>query len=80
MTLNDLCAWLRANSSGVYRPAAEAASQIEMLAVALTDIMGDMKDHEIAAETGFCEKDCARIAFARERARQLMRDMDARDA
>jgi len=80
MTLNELCAWLRANSSGVYRPAADAASQIEMLAEALTDIMAGMKDHDIAAETGFYEKDCARIAFAREQARQLMRDMAARDA
>jgi hypothetical protein len=30
----ELCAWLRANSSGIYRPAAEAADEIEHLAAA----------------------------------------------
>ena len=34
MGRSELCAWLRANSSGIYRPAAEAATEIEMLAEA----------------------------------------------
>lgn len=32
MGRSELCAWLRANSSGIYRPAAEAADEIEHLA------------------------------------------------
>jgi hypothetical protein len=32
MGRSELCAWLRANSSGDYRPAAEAADEIEHLA------------------------------------------------
>ena len=32
MSRTELCAWLRANSSGAYRPAAEAADEIEHLA------------------------------------------------
>ena len=32
MGRTELCAWLRANSSGIYRPAAEAADEIEYLA------------------------------------------------
>ena len=35
MNSNELCHWLRANSSGVYRPAAEAANEIERLTAAL---------------------------------------------
>jgi hypothetical protein len=31
MTKQELCEWLRANSSGIYRPAAEAADTIERL-------------------------------------------------
>ena len=34
MGRSELCAWLRANSSGDYRPAADAATEIEMLAEA----------------------------------------------
>lgn len=34
MGRSELCAWLRANSSGNYRPAAEAADEIEHLAAA----------------------------------------------
>lgn len=34
MTRTELCAWLRANSSGIYRPAADAADEIEYLAKA----------------------------------------------
>ena len=31
MEQKELCEWLRNNSSGVYRPAAEAALEIELL-------------------------------------------------
>ena len=34
MTRTELCAWLRANSSGIYRPATDAADEIEQLAAA----------------------------------------------
>ena len=34
MSRTELCAWLRANSSGIYRPAADAADDIEQLAEA----------------------------------------------
>lgn len=34
MSRTELCAWLRANSSGCYRPAADAADEIEMLSSA----------------------------------------------
>lgn len=32
MTNDELCAWLRANSSGIYRLAAEAADRMERMA------------------------------------------------
>lgn len=32
LTLEDLCRWLRQNSSGVYRPSGEAATVIKALA------------------------------------------------
>lgn len=34
MGRSELCAWLRANGSGIYRPSAEAADEIEHLAAA----------------------------------------------
>ena len=37
----DLCKWLRDNGSGTYRPAAEAATRIEMLKHALNDLLND---------------------------------------
>jgi len=37
----DLCKWLRDNSSGVYRPSAEAALRIETLKNALVDLLND---------------------------------------
>jgi hypothetical protein len=33
-----LCEWLRNNSSGIYRPAAEAATKIEIMEMALFKI------------------------------------------
>jgi hypothetical protein len=41
--MNDkkLCEWLRANSSGTYRPSAEAATRIETLKDALNDLLND---------------------------------------
>ena len=38
MTPEQLCEWLRQNSSGIYRPAAEAAAEIESLLAALADL------------------------------------------
>lgn len=38
---NDLCRWLRDNSSGVYRPSEEAATRIEILKEALNDLLND---------------------------------------
>lgn len=38
MTRTELCAWLRANSSGIYWPAADAADEIERLEAALCEI------------------------------------------
>jgi hypothetical protein len=38
MNRTELCAWLRANSSGIYRPAADAAAEIERLEDALCEI------------------------------------------
>ena len=35
MTNQELCTWLRENSSSAYRPAAEAAERIEQLEAAL---------------------------------------------
>ena len=32
MGRSELCTWLRANSSGIYRPAADAADEIEYIA------------------------------------------------
>ena len=37
----DLCKWLRDNSSGTYRPSAEAATRIEMLNYALNELLND---------------------------------------
>ena len=77
-SLLELCTWLRANSSGVYRPAAEAADVIEHLAHALTDIMDGMPDHDIAGETGLPPADCDRIARVRAEASALLRELAQR--
>jgi len=42
----DLCKWLRDNSSGTYRPSAEAATRIEMLKYALNDLLNDCINFE----------------------------------
>jgi len=41
MKRKDLCTWLRANSSGVYRPAAEAAAEIERLEIMLQGVINN---------------------------------------
>jgi hypothetical protein len=41
MSKTELCAWLRANSSGIYRPAAEAAAMIEADAAELESLRRD---------------------------------------
>jgi hypothetical protein len=43
MNSNDLCAWLRENSSGAYRPAAEAVDRIEQLEAALLAAQDDLE-------------------------------------
>jgi hypothetical protein len=40
MNDKDLCQWLRDNSSGVYRPSAEAADRIEQLKAEVVELKG----------------------------------------
>ncbi len=42
-TQQELCAWLRENSAGVYRPCAEAATQIETLSAQLALLETSLK-------------------------------------
>ena len=42
MNNQDLCKWLRNNSSGAYRPSAEAANRIEEMQVLLERIKRDL--------------------------------------
>jgi len=72
MELKALCTWLRANSSGVYRPANDAADAIERLADALVSRMDGEKDHEISEETGLPDNDCLKIAEVRAEAARLV--------
>lgn len=44
MKQDDLCKWLRDNSSGVYRPAAEAAGEIERQASVIAEARAIIKD------------------------------------
>ena len=82
MKNKELCAWLRANSSGVYRPAADAADEIERLASAafrfakaLSDYMDGEKDHDIQSNTGLPQKDCDVIAAVRAEAMAMVYGM-----
>lgn len=72
MELSELCKWLRANSSGTYRPSAEAADAIERLAWALASRMDGEKDHEIQENTGLSAEDSRCIAEARAEASRLV--------
>jgi len=50
----ELCLWLRANSSGIYRPAAEAANEIERLEKAATRLLKALERlDEGSREPGF---------------------------
>ena len=40
----ELCKWLRDNSSGIYRPAAQAADRIEQLKQQLFEMQGHAVD------------------------------------
>jgi len=44
MNDNDLCQWLRANSSGTYRPSAEGADRIEALNIELAELKSQHKE------------------------------------
>jgi len=53
MNDNDLCQWLRANSSGTYRPSAEAADRIEALNIEVAELKASIpqiKDDAIMRE------------------------------
>ena len=49
MNRTELCEWLRANSSGIYRPAADAAVEIEYLSAAYTNACKLVADMHAAA-------------------------------
>jgi hypothetical protein len=49
MDPTELCMWLRANSSGIYRPAAEAADEIERLRGIVPEVLEKLND-ELCAE------------------------------
>jgi hypothetical protein len=75
----DLCAWLRANSSGIYRPAAEAASEIERLDQAAKRLLSALdRLDEGCREPGFqgCENGSGEmVGDEAEDARQALRDL-----
>lgn len=55
MNDRDLCAWLRENSAGAYRPAADAAARIEQLEaqvarlfITATQVLSDIDDDGVA--------------------------------
>jgi hypothetical protein len=49
MDPTELCMWLRANSSGIYRPAAEAADEIERLRGIVPEVLEKLND-DLCAE------------------------------
>lgn len=72
MSRSELCAWLRANSSGIYRPAANAADDIEALAKeAARHFEQAMMNGEAAmvalAEADVLRKDAERYRWLRRR-------------
>lgn len=74
MELKELCLWLRANSSGIYRPSAEAADAIERLAWALAMYMDGTKDHDIEGNTGLPGSECQKISSIRSEAAAMVFD------
>lgn len=68
MGRTELCAWLRANSSGDYRPAAEAADEIEHLAAARDShfaqaMENGAKANEYRDEADALRKDAERLSW-----------------
>jgi hypothetical protein len=60
MSETELCAWLRANSSGIYRPAAEAADTIERLTAELAAARETARRLMEAERAIAAERDAAR--------------------
>ncbi len=61
MEINELIQWLRDNSSGVYRPAAEAADRLERMSAAL----------ELLKNVNLSEDNCADFKVANRRIRNI---------
>lgn len=55
MTRIELCVWLRSNSSGIYRPAAEAADEIELLASELNRVKNQHKNAVMRLEAAHAD-------------------------
>ncbi len=51
MERGELCEWLRANSAGIYRPAAEAATEIEVLARKCERLLGMLREARDTIDT-----------------------------
>ena len=71
MGRTELCQWLRDNSSGIYRPAAEAADEIEMLVKAKDShfqhaMLNGAAANEARAEADAFRKDAARYRWLRD--------------
>jgi len=71
MELKDLCLWLRANSSGVYRPCNDAADTIERLSWALAMFLDGIQAHDFQGYTGLSEIDCQKISDIRDEATKI---------
>lgn len=61
MTTKQLIQWLRDNSSGVYRPSAEAADKIERMESALRQL----------SKCNFTDENCAGLDIANKRIRNI---------
>lgn len=61
MKIEELTKWLRLNSSGVYRPSAEAANLIEHMAKALIQL----------SDCNINDKNCASFDVANKRIRNI---------
>lgn len=48
-SIAELCQWLRDNSSGIYRPAAEAATELERLTAELAAARAEMERYKADA-------------------------------
>jgi len=61
MTTKELIFWLRENSSGIYRPAKEAADRMETMERALLQL----------SECNLTEANCASLELASKRVRNV---------